>query len=195
MDYTLSFGKKIGSGTNCEVYRFRFGNFFDMVVKKYRVYNLHLARKVFKVNVEIREILEKRNVNVPHVYLICPFFGGLIVEKFVGVSIRDYARNRNLNPEILKECKKIIMRLPQNIPLDTNPGNFVVNDVRHIYFVDFMPPNPWMFIRNKNRRDLFEKFFPQTRLVETDPDMKDRYLKNPKRLQKFEYYLQKFWQV
>jgi hypothetical protein len=146
----------------------------------------------------LKDIIEKSGVNVPKTISInidtYPYgknnFTKLkIVEDYCGNSLKDLIlQNTNIKHigTLIKDIKNLITQLPENIEIDTNPGNFTMLNNK-IYFVDFMPAKIWEYQTNKR----IIEFFPQIKTKRLDKELRriKRYNTNVGRLQRFNYYL------
>lgn len=158
----------------------------------------------------VRNVLINSGVEVPKLY-ICAVGNTLnlkglekvdtkrrlvIVENYAGESIRDLINSASMSKvskrDLLKMCNKFIKTLPENIPLDTNTGNIVYDGVqKKLSFVDFIPPDPWLHLKDKNLMRSLYKMFPTVSILIEDKGGKERYYNNDKRWEKFVYYLNK----
>lgn len=183
--------ENMAGGSNSEISLFKRGDkkFISKTYKNtlldYKVANLLVADYL-----EVRAHFIKNDLKIPEIeeFLLQP---GLlrITEEFAGLSIKNLTRrkNNNLN-KYIEDCLAYIKRIPTDIPVDTNPGNFTV---KHggIYFVDFMPPLPWKYRKEKFIQSKLEKIFPTLKPRITDKDKIKRYYKEKDRIEKFLFYL------
>ncbi len=103
-----------------------------------------------------------------------------LIEDYCGTNIRTlYKQNQLKYQEKTENIKKLIMQLPENMPIETHPGNICVFRDSY-YIVDFFPPFPHFgFYAFEN------SFYEEARLLRK----LSRYYNNNLRVQKFEFYL------
>lgn len=184
--------KMLKGGSNCEIYKF-VKNDKELVTKLYHIWNEDIATQIITKHLEIRS-----HINVNQKIIGIPLLEEIkwennilsITEEYTGDSLRKILKENKDNAKIsLEECLEKIKELPQNIPLDINPANFTIDKNKNIYFIDFMPPDPWQFEQNNKFRTIFEEIFPTAKRIKTSRDLKKRYYTTEYRLQKFLYYI------
>jgi|GEM_PF-2735015 len=144
--------KMIG-GSNCDVYLYTLGE------KKYVIKisgNNSIDDKVGTLIMDdylrVRDRLECSNISVPtlrNIYLTSSIRANLVViEDYCGKSLREILRSELFSVDnklsFVSKCIDLVSKFPEDIPLDTNPGNLVVHN-SIITFVDFIPPDPWKY--------------------------------------------------
>ncbi|HLD51018.1 hypothetical protein A3K34_02210 [candidate division WWE3 bacterium RIFOXYC1_FULL_40_10] len=87
---------------------------------------------------------------------------------------------------LVNRCLDIIKLLPVTIPLDTNPGSFVLNPCNDIVFVDFTPVNPWRYNDTRQQKN-HEALFPS--IVNEYSDKHTKYFTPEGRIARFLYHL------
>jgi hypothetical protein len=183
---------RLRSGSNCRVYKFSLSGGGFGVFKEYGIFDEPLTAAIFREHVVIRELLHKTGISIPTLYGYSSGSGGSLLEEFIGPSIRDLILDKTLHPEeldsVMRASRNFIGQLSEDIPLDTNPGNISVKENGDFYFIDFMPPNPWLFLKNKALRGKYEKYFPNTANVWQDDGLRKRYYEKEYRIEKFDYY-------
>jgi hypothetical protein len=208
--------EKMVNGTNCFVYKgsMRVDGFIkDVVLKieKEEICNYPTGRIVKKDYLNIRKKLSRCRIKIPLLYF-CELLedeklpnnlrhGGklrfVIAESFDGKSIRDLTSgvvyNETVINNLLIKCKSFIGNLPEDIPLDTNTGNFVYSrKTDELSFVDFLPPNPWGHMDNAILMKDLKQIFPTLKNLLNDTEGRKRYYLNDFRWEKFKFYLNKY---
>lgn len=119
-----------------------------------------------------------------------------IIEAYTGISVREIFREvtfKDIRESVLKMCFDFINSLPEDIPLDTNPGNITyLSKENKLYFVDFLPPDPWKNTEKNILQTKLQSMFPTMENILKDKDSKDRYFKNEFRKGKLQYYLDQY---
>ncbi len=190
-DYTIKWIENLSGGAYTKAF---LGLLEDkkVVVKKYNLKDAELSYLIEKQYTYNRNIAANSNIRIPNSSSLIQYDSMVTLEDFVGDSVYKIVKNCRIGDkttfDILNICEKIIMRMPEYIPLDTNPRNFVF-DGNSIFFVDFMPPNPWAFSTDPVLRGKFETAFPFTKNILASENRLRRYFNKYYRLRKFFYYL------
>lgn len=191
--------KEKKGGLNCYAYLCKFLD-EDVVVKicGQRNINKDIGKLIFSDYIHVKSIFEKLGIKVPKTKKICLDSESkadfIIIEEYCGVSLFEIL----YNPEVtlsdkvryIKRCIKFIKIFPENIAIDTNPGNFVVNNRKEISFVDFIPPAQWKYVHKKQIQDQLKRIFPSMR----SPDYrykKDSYFMNKLRIKRLLFHCNK----
>ena len=191
-NYTLEKIKKLTRGTNGSVYTCNCG-VERAVLKIYSCGDANLRNELIKKNRYFRNILSEY-INIPKVFYISNEKTLLsILEEYTGITLYEYLKHdawTEENIDILLKCLNLIKSFPENIPLDINPRNFTIDASKNIYFVDFMPPDPWDFLGNTALRESFEKCFPSVvNAYDRRKTRIKRYYLNKYRIIKFLHHL------
>jgi len=191
--------KEIKGGLNCYAYLCKFlGE--DVVVKicGQRNINKDIGELIFSDYIHVKSIFEKLGIKVPKTKKICLDSESkadfIIIEEYCGVSLFEILYDPKVTlsdkVEYTKGCIKFIEKFPENIAVDTNPGNFVVNDRKEISFVDFMPPAQWKYIRKKQIQNQLKKIFPSMQSPNYR-NKKDSYYMNKLRIKRLLFHCKK----
>jgi hypothetical protein len=213
---SINIERNLKGGYNCIVYKGYYDSQNtkkDVVVKVMEaVTGIESLMGTIKNNyLNIREKARREGVVVPVLYDCyilradevpikfghCSGWSFIIVESYAGISVKDLIRIENYSmsktKRIIAECKDFINKLPEDIPLDTNPGNIVYSDINNeLSYVDFLPPDPWAYTKDYALRKDMEKIFPTLKNTLDDDFSLNRYFKNVYRWEKFKYYLHKY---
>ena len=192
---------QIKGGTNCSVYLYKFGGERSIIkICGENKLDRHIGRLVMSDYFRIKNKLSSLGIFVPitmNVYLTSENNADLvIIESYEGVSLREILVNKRVSKNrktiSVKKCLDFIDRLPENIPLDTNPGNFCFRKDASIAFVDFIPPDPWKYKDNINIQSRLKEIFPSMK----SPFYKHKYLsyyKNKYRVERLSFHCRKLF--
>lgn len=212
----INIEKNIRGGSNCTVYKGYYNSpneEKDVVVKvmEASTETRGLMEIIKEDYLNIRERAKRKGVTVPVLYncfilkeeeIPIKFkcnkgWSFIIVESYAGISLRDLIRTEIYptikTQKIIARCGNFIKKLPEDIPLDTNPGNILYSKIdSRLRYVDFLPPDPWLHIKDIILRKELEKIFPTLKNTLDDTASIDRYFNNIYRWEKFKYYTQKY---
>jgi len=190
-NYTLYGLKKLTKSTNGHIYTCIYKG-ENAVLKIYRIKSKELKKRVLEDFNATRNKL-KGTVSIPEIFHLQSKHNILIVEQHTGVTVGHYLKKDfwdGKDIEILQKCIDVIKTFPEDIPIDTNPYNFTTDTDGKIYFIDFMPPNPWALLENKTLRKELEKAFPSVKnAYKRKENRQKRYYINKFRIIKFLHYL------
>ena len=160
-----------------------------LVLKHYPINNDVLAKKVWGESLKIRKILTNNGINVPKIFKISITNNITVLEEYLGESILQLYRKSRLNKNVLRSAEKFLYKIPNEIPVDTNPGNIVIKNDGALFLVDFMPGDPWSFLNSEKFRDAYEKRFPSAISAIGNKRRIKRYHDSYFRVKKLYYYL------
>lgn len=190
--------KRIKGGSNCNVYVYAINkDRYVIKVSGNGFVDREIGLEIIKDYIRIKNKLSKNGVIVPetkNIYITSSAKADLvIIEKYCGISLKEILKSKritlNLKVLLVKKCIKQIQCFPEDVPLDTNPGNFVVHRGL-ITFVDFTPPDPWKYPKNSYKGKLLSKVFTSI----NSPSYKNKklsYYKNIFRIERFKYHCKK----
>ena len=190
--------KQIRGGANCDVYVYT-SNGVKRVIKitGNGAIDKEMGRLIIKDYFVIKNKVDSTGIKVPttqKVYINSQSKAFLvIIETYCGIDLRVILEKKDLtllykNNQI-KRCINVIKLMPEDVPIDTNPGNFVI-DKNGISFVDFIPPEPWKYKNNKKIQDKLKKIFPTLELPNY-PNKKISYYRNKYRINRLLYHCKK----
>lgn len=187
--------KRIKGGSNCNVYIYSTDkNRFAIKISGNGLIDKEIGLQIIKDYKRIKNKLFKKGIRVPetkNIYITSSVKADLvIIEKYCGVSLREILRSVRVTVKtkvlLIRRCIEYIYKLPEDIPLDTNPGNFVIHN-NLVTFVDFTPPDPWKYPKNSNNGRILSKIFTSI----SSPPYKNKklsYYKNLYRVKRFKYH-------
>lgn len=192
------FVKKLPYGSNCLAELFNFSG-LSVVVKQSisSIYSVTFSKMLIEDYISIKDKVYKAGTTVPVTYDI--FLSRdyehrlIIVESFMGDSLRKIFSTRKNKAYISKlviEGRKLIKGLPEEVPLDTNPGNMAIDDFGTLSFIDFVPPDPWKY-RNTKWEEYMIKAFPTVAESYDYPEKVDAYYSTTGRLRRFSLHVNK----
>jgi hypothetical protein len=160
---------RLKGGTYCEVFRYR-NRKVDYIIKTFG--DGKVTKKISNIIISdfLRQklALSKLGIKVPNTLKIyySSKAGGeiVIIEEFCGTSLREILRNTKIDSTRKKDFIRLglefICQLPEGIPLDTGPGNLAINKNGDISFIDFIPPEPWKYKKDKSINEALDTIFP-----------------------------------
>lgn len=192
---------RLKGGTYCDVFRY-INNEVDYIIKIFGDGKItkHIGTLIIQDYNGIKNTLEKFGVPIPKSFKIyfSPKSKGeiVIIEQYCGVSVREVIRDTNVSHdkkvELVRLVEEFITKLPEGVPLDTNPGNFVINNKRKIYFVDLIPPEPWKYKGNELIQQKLINIFPTMR-KDNYSDKYKAYHLNKYRKVRFNYHCKRLF--
>ena len=188
-------------GSNCIVNKaigIENGKRLELIIKRLlpsreTFLNKSLLELVIKDYLFIKTKTENAGIKVPKTYSVERHDKNnnpnlQIIESFEGNSIKDLIRggeNSN-NFKYIGEVENFIFQLPEDIPLDIQPGNIVLKE-NELKLIDFLPPDPWKY-ENKSIQNELEKIFPSISKKFDYVGKKECYMNNSQRFTRFIYH-------
>lgn len=207
--------QKLKTGTSCLIYKASVATEsapINVVIKigKVDIENDILGEAIKNSFLEVRDKVLRSGVNVPYLYKSDVVNGEelpdifrirnqkrfMIVEDYAGESVKEIIAGTNYSKTekegILSNVKEFILKLPEDVPLDTNSGNIVYcRDDGKLSFIDFIPPDPWLYETKPDLKEGLLRVFPSLVTLLPDEEGKKRYFLNQYRVAKFNYYINK----
>ncbi|MFC1700439.1 hypothetical protein ACFLZ4_02245 [Patescibacteria group bacterium] len=184
------FVRSLPKGSNCIADLFYFKG-LDVVVKYCgnRSLDTEFGNMIIRDYFDIKKILESEGIRVPITYDVfldrSKRSNLYIVESYMGRSLKKILKEdkRYINTLVHKSAA-FIKSLPQNVPLDTNPGNIVIDSYGEIAFIDLIPPNQWKY-RNTEWELSMSKAFKTTSRDFDYPEKQAAYFSTQGRIKRF----------
>ena len=196
------FVKILPKGTNCTAELYYFEG-LNVVVKRCgkNLLNNEFGKLVIRDYLNVKNLVESKGVRVPFTYDIFLDVKDrsnlYIVESYMGKSLKEILVGRRSNKykkQIIRESVEFIKKFPQNVPLDTNPGNIAIDRKGNFSFIDFIPPNQWLYEETKWEKIMNRAFVTTTKGFNYK-NKHSAYFTTKGRLKRFDLHIKKLLRV